>query len=465
MIKLKVAACLALCAFTSGNAQTAPVHVAPPYTPLIWDIDWSYLRDRSATKADDALHYLHLPGSNDGYVSIVAQVRERGEYQDHPGFGAQPPDNGYFLQRYLLSADAHPNDRFRMFIQLDSGLSEGRDGGPRPGIDRDVLDFNQGFVDIVPFRSGDNALTVRAGRQLISLGSTRLVAIGAGLNVEQPLDGFRLTLRAAGWTLDGLAVRPTTVKTEFFDNEPNSTQELWGVYVSHPLARRTHSNVDFYYLGFDHKIARYTQGIAHEQRHTLGARLWSHTPTWGYDFEYTGQIGTFGPDSIRAWGAGYNLSYTFVKRTLRPHLEIDGGFLSGDKNPTDNKLGTFNPLFPNGSYLSESILLGPYNLIITRPTFKMTPAKGVELNTNFELLWRQSTADGVYNIVGILTHPPNGSPARFIGSQIQQEISWQISRHWSGSFAFEHFFAGSFLKQSPPGRSLNFVAPQLTFSY
>ena len=121
------------------------------------------------------------------------QIRERGEYQDHPAFGAQPPDNGYFLQRYLSSADLHLGSRFRTFIQFDSGLINGRDGGPRPGIDEDKFDVNQGFIDIVPYRHGDDNLTIRSGRQLVSLGSTRLVAIGAGLNVEQPFDGFRLT--------------------------------------------------------------------------------------------------------------------------------------------------------------------------------------------------------------------------------------------------------------------------------
>ena len=439
----------------------------PPYTPQVWDIDWSYLARPAAQRIEptdwtDRFHYVRLGDTS--FLSINGQARERGEYQDHPAFGAQPPDNGYLLQRYLLSADLHLTQRFRTFIQLDSGLVSGRDGGPRPGIDEDKFDFDQGFIDITPVKSADNSLTVRAGRQLISLGSTRLVATGAGLNVEQPFDGFRLMLHAGPWTADGLAVRPTETKTGLFDNEPNAAEELWGLYLSRALST-LHTNVDLYYLGYDHKSVRYTQGTGREQRETIGTRVWSHTPTWDYDIEYTAQFGRFHTGNISAWGTGYHLGYTFKNARFAPHPELDGGILSGDHNAKDNTLGTFNPLFPNGNYLSQSILLGPFNLIIVRPTYKTTLTRKASSNTNVELLWRQATQDGVYNIVGILIHPANNSSARFIGTQIQQEFDYAFSRHLSGSLAYEHFFAGQFLKQSPPGHSLNFLSPQLTWNF
>jgi hypothetical protein len=451
-----------------ASLRLAAQSVKPPtYTPQVWDIDWSYLAQPATSHSSerdwtDRFHY--IPLGKDNFLSINGQLRERGEFQDHPAFGAQPPDNGYFLQRYLFSSDLHLAARFRTFIQLDSGLSNGRDGGPRPGIDEDKLDFNQGFVDITPVKSPDHALTVRAGRQLISLGSTRLIATGAGLNVEQPFDGFRLMVHAGHWTADGLAVRPTEVKTGIFDNEPNPAEELWGIYLSRALPS-SHTNVDLYYLGYDHKSVRYVQSTGREQRETIGARVWSHTQTWDYDFEYTSQFGRFNNGNIRAWGTGYHLGYTFNHARFAPHPELDGGVLSGDHNAHDNTLGTFNPLFPNGNFLSQSILLGPFNLIIVRPTLKTALTRKASTNTNVELLWRQAKQDGVYNIVGILTHAPGNSTARLIGTQVQQEIDYALSRHLSGSLAYEHFFAGEFLKQSAPGRSLNFISPQLTYNF
>ena len=100
-----------------------------------------------------------------------------------------------------------------------------------------------------------------------------------------------------------------------------------------------------------------------------------------------------------------------------------------------------------------------------RPTFKTALTRKVSTNTNVEVLWRQAEEDGVYNIAGILTHAPGDATARFIGTQIQQEIDYAFSRHLSGSLAYEHFFIGAFLKQSPPGHSLNFISPQLTYNF
>ena len=455
---------------TAVSAQTGAsteTHVPAPYTPQVWDIDWSYLAaPRNRQDCTDPLHYLPLGENAADFLSINGQIRERGEYQDHPDFGAQPDDNGYLLQRYLVSGDLHLGKHFRSFLQLDSSLVDFRDGGPRPGIDEDKLDFNQGFVDLSPWnKDDDHSLNLRAGRQLVSLGSTRLVAIGAGLNVEQPFNGFRLTLKTNGWNAEGIALRPVAAKSGSFDNEPNSAEELWGVYLTHRVPRAKRLFIDVYYLGYDHKSAHYVQGTGREQRETAGARLWSHTPTWDYDFEYTAQFGRFGPGNIRAWGTGYHLGYTFGRARFVPHPEIDGGVLSGDDDLKDNTLATFNPLFPNGNYLNEAILLGPYNLVIVRPTMKSNLTSKLSSNTNYEFLWRQAVQDGLYNIAGFLIHPPNGSNARFIGSQIQEEFDYSFSRHLSGAIAYEHFFPGEFLKQSPPHRGLNFISPQLTWNF
>ena len=76
-------------------------------------------------------------------------------------------------------------------------------------------------------------------------------------------------------------------------------------------------------------------------------------------------------------------------------------------------------------------------------------------------LWREAVSDGVYNIAGFLTHPADGSNARYIGSQIQEEISYAFSRHLTGSARLRTlFFCGAFLKMTPPGHNLNFLSPQ-----
>ena len=84
-------------------------------------MDWSFLRDpQQRVDWIDRLHYIPIGGSATRFLSINGQIRERGEYQDHPAFGAQPADNGYLLQRYLLSGVEPASNGF---LSVASGFS------------------------------------------------------------------------------------------------------------------------------------------------------------------------------------------------------------------------------------------------------------------------------------------------------------------------------------------------------
>ena len=120
------------------EAGTAPER--PSFQPFRSDEDWRALADRS-THSDwlDALKYISL-GPAGWFITIGGEIRERFELLDHPGFGSGPVDrNGFFLQRYLLSSDLHFGARVRFFGELQSGLVNGRAGGPR-ATDLDRLD-------------------------------------------------------------------------------------------------------------------------------------------------------------------------------------------------------------------------------------------------------------------------------------------------------------------------------------
>lgn len=467
LLRLLVLASLCLQQLVVAQQGSNAVRSYPPaaYTPLVYDEDWSYLNDtRNDEDISDRFHYLPIGREHTDYVSFTGQIRERGEYFDHPAWGAQPPDNGYLLQRYLFSGDLHLRGSFRLFCQLGSSLVNGRSGGPRTAIDQQTLSFNQCFAGLRLWHHEKNSLTIRAGRQLVALGSTRLVAIGAGLNVEQAFDGVRLFWDAGGWNVQGLAVRPVLINTGVFASPPDHTQQLWGVYATHSVPLRK-AKLDAYFLGYDHAQSVWAQGVGKEQRKTLGVRLYARTRTWYYDWEYSYQFGNFGSGKIRAWSLGTNTGYTFADAPLQPRIEIDAGIISGDRNLRDNTLTTFNSLFPNGSYLGAAVLLGPFNLIIARPKLELHLTRKLTFSPNVEALWRESTTDAIYGAVGYPSHSGVSSSARFVGTQIEAALDWSVSRHTTFSLDYIHFFPGAFLKQSPPGREVNFVAPQISYNF
>jgi hypothetical protein len=74
---------------------------------------------------------------------------------------------------------------------LQSGLEEGRTGGPR-STDADLLDGHQGFVDCRILTGKSAQLTVGIGRQEVGFGSGRLIAPAEGLNLRRSMDGARI---------------------------------------------------------------------------------------------------------------------------------------------------------------------------------------------------------------------------------------------------------------------------------
>ena len=175
----------------SAEAQQSPS--PPPYQQLRYEEDYSYLRDPTRrTDLWDTVKYVLIREKGDWYLSTGGEVRERYEYFHNSLWGQGPQDSdGYLLQRYMLHADLHLGTHVRLFGQLKSGWENGRTGGPRP-TDEDKLDLHQAFLDGVLGIYDDVSLTMRAGRQEMAYGSSRLVSVREGPNVRQSFDGLRI---------------------------------------------------------------------------------------------------------------------------------------------------------------------------------------------------------------------------------------------------------------------------------
>src|ERR1043165_6052114 len=164
-----------------------------------------------------------------------------------------------------------------------------------------------------------------------------------------------------------------------------------------PLQCLRGANVDLYYLGLERKDAEFNQGTAREVRHTLGTRLWGKAHQLDYNFEFVYQFGTFGKGDISAWTAASDTGYTFESTPWKPRLGLKADSTSGDRNPNDRDLETFNPLFPRGAYFSEAGLIGPANFIDLNPCLDLRLTDQATLILGWDFFWRESSRDGLYN--------------------------------------------------------------------
>lgn len=424
---------------------------APEFKLIRYEEDWSGQKSRS-------LKYMPL-GNSGSYLTVGGETRQRYELFRNPVWGLEPSDgSGYLLQRYMIHADAHLGSRFRMFGQLKSGIETGRAGGPRPP-DRDELDVHQAFIEL----KATGAVQLRAGRQEISLGSSRLVGIREGPNVRQSFDGFRFTAEMEAWKVELLALRPVETNRGMFDDSPGHRQSFWGAYATAP--RRRWGSTDVYYLGLDRKSHGFDQGMAREQRHSVGARWYDKRDGWDFDQEGVWQFGRFGPSPIRAWTASSNSGYTFGQVPLRPRIGMKADIASGDKSPLDRRLGTFNALFPKGAYFSEADLLGPYNIMDLHPSFTMQIGRSASITADADYFWRQSKRDGIYDMPGNLIVSGRDSRSRHIGAHAGVIVEWDACRYLRFTANYLRFSPGAFLRDVGLGRTVNFVGLWATFRF
>jgi hypothetical protein len=442
--------------------ETAPAR-APDrsYRLLRSDEDWSFLRDKNL-RSDvwDPIKYVPLrKNTKDWYLTFSGEAREIWEQISNDNWGQSPFWNGYLNERYMLSTDLHLGPHVRTFLELKSGINSWRAGGPRP-IDEKKLDFQAGFLQV----GGDiswGSVQVRAGRQELEYGSGRLVDVREGPNVRLSFDGFLVRTKTHAWQVDGFAMRPDEDKPGFFDNAPDHTVGFWGGYATGHIPDKM--QLDLYYLGQDRKDGAFERGTAHEVRHSLGARVSrpvaSERPGWDFDDEALWQFGSFGAADIRAWTVATETGYRIPTIPLKPRFSAKADISSGD-HPASNTLGTFNPLYPKGNYFGVLATTGPgpINFIDIHPHVEAFAPHNVSLSFDWIFQWRQSLDDGVYAVPGFLIRAAEGSRARFVGNRPGTEIRWQANPHLWFQGDYGTFYAGRFLKETQPGRNLNYWA-------
>jgi hypothetical protein len=423
---------------------------APAYRLFRYDEDYRYLADPSQ-RSDfwDPVKYIPLDAAGDWFVSFGGELRERFEYYSKPNLGLQGQHaDDYLLQRALLHADLHAGDYLRGFVQLGSHEAWWKDFAAPPYLDR--LDVQQAFGELRFPLTGDPVQDpfLRIGRQEMAFGSQRLVAIRDAPNVRRNFDGIRAGGNFGNVRLDMFALRPVELLDGRFDDRSNRRQAFWGLYSTVPMTVIPGGKADFYYLGLENDAASFAAGTAEEERHTVGSRFFGAHAGWDWDWEVLGQVGRFGRQDIRAWGASTDTGYTVDADgwTIRLGLKADIG--SGDDDLDDGTLGTLNPYFPKLAYFNQAAILGPSNVMDLQPSLTFKPTPTLTFTTGYGFLWRATTADAIYTGTGAPIAGTAGESGPYTGSQLSLDLAWQASRHVEFGLGYVHLEAGAALRDA-----------------
>lgn len=465
MSPLAVAAAMASAMSFAARAQTSTnIERAPTLTIERYSEDWSQLADPANRKGDWAETFKYVPLNGDGTIYLTTGLEARARYEgyDNVNWGAAPDDD-YSWHRLMPYVDLHVG-KVRLFAMPILSAIAGTDRPRRPA-DTTGVDMLQAFVDVEAAGPGGATLRLSGGRKLVSLGSGRFIDRRYGTGVPLPFDGVEAVLAGKRRRITGFYLRPVDTRQGAFNDRRSRDKAVWGVYATQWRGAARLSGIDAYYIGLRDRHAVFDQGAGRQVAHSFGARIFGDDGAWYWNIEAAVQRGRFAGHRSAAWGAGIEAGHRFRNAPLRPETGLTADIVSGDDDPDDPKLGTLNPLFPNGKYFGALSPIGPRNLIHLRPSTTIHPHESLALSLTGVAYWRQSDRDGIYAIPGLLVRSGRDSDARFIGKQIELAASWQATAQLNLTASLSAFDPGPFIRDTGPARTIRMAGAQTTFRF
>ena len=456
-----MAACLAGPAHGQEQGSRGEAAVPERPVPLFnrWQENWSVLADeRVARQRGDDLKYVSLSEVNPlVYLSFGANLRERFEAFDAAQFGTGAHGNDdYVLSRLEVHSDLRLGPHVQMFAQIQSDFAFGKE--VLTPVDQNRLDLEQAFMAVTE-SVGDSVLTLRVGRQQIAFDLQRFISARDGPNVRQSYDAVWIDYERGPWRFIALWSHPVETRDNSpFDDYSSPALSHGGIKLEWQVSRVM--SVSATWSRFIRDNAHFPRASGNERRDILDTHCAGAADNFDWDVEAMGQKGRIGAANIRAWAFGSVGGYTFVALPWTPRLGLQADTASGDGNSGDHTFGTFNPLFPNGSYFSLSGLTGYANLLHAKASLTVRPSSNLKIAVAAAAQWRQTTADAIYTAPDIPVAGTVGRGGRYTGKYAQLRLERELSPNATASAETLHFAVGDAVKQAG-GRDSGYLGVEL----
>ena len=441
--------------------------LAEPARPAIsanrWAEDWSALADPSLrVQPLDELKYIPFYATDPkSYVSFGANLRERFETNNAPNFGVGGTrGDSYLLQRLQMFADIRPNANWQVFVELEDDRAF--DKASISPVDQDPLDLRLAFVAYTGNLAG-GTFKARVGRQDFVFDLQRFVSSRDGPNVRQSFDAVWADWETGAWRFIGFVSQPVQYRlVSPFDDYSNAGFRFSTLRVERQVFGD--NELSGYYSLYERASAQYLDATGEERRHIFDVRFAGASRGIDWDLEAMGQSGNVGAKDIKAWALGARTGYTVSSMTWTPRIGLQADAASGDAHPGDGRLGTFNPLFPNGYYFSLGGYTGYANLIHVKPSLTVKPAARLTVMAAVGFQWRQTVADAVYVQPNLAVAGTAGTGSRWTGVYSQLRADYAFNANLSGALEAVHYAVGDTI-HAAGGHDSNYLGLELKYGW
>ncbi len=382
------------------------------------------------------------------------EARERLQYFNNSNFDpAQTDDDWLWTQRLAASIEGFVAPSVKARLNVQSAVMSGAQTSP---VDANVLDLREAYLEL-----GDDARSIRVGRQDLALGSQRLIGTRDGTNVRRGWDGVRVKVTNGAWTFDAFALALVDVEPDgVFNDRSDDGRLLSGLYATGPAPI---GELDAYFIFAETDDRATIEGIADQQRYNAGLRSFGEAGSVFWNWEAIYQWGQHGDLDISAWTLATNTGYRF-DTAWSPEVMLSANIASGDRNSEDGTLGTFDPLYPRGNYFSDAAVLGPANFYNLNPYLTLSPSEQLSLSFDVNWFWRLEDEDGVYGAPGNVLRAPISGAGDFVATGASLSAAYQINETISAEIIYAHNAPGNFIADTGPSEPVDFLELTLRFT-
>ncbi len=404
-------------------------------------------------------------------VRIGGQIRARGEFRDPrdyrlPGTfgspaGAESKDPIDFVElRTRLHAEAEPGDHVRAFVQIQDSRRFGEEGSVL--ADTEGVDLHQGYAEVHDI--GGIPFEIRGGRQELAFGDQRLVSPLDWNNVGRAWDGVRLRYRPDAATIDLFA-------TVIDENDTIDDDLVFsGLYATRSFGDGLLRNGDAYVFwrhGNDDVAAGEDGETGGLDEFTPGLRF-DGAAGGLFDWKLEGayQFGDFATDDLSAYGAAVVIGRSFDGE-MKPRVQLEYDYASGDDDPGDGDRGTFEPLFPFGhAYQGFADLVGWKNSHTLQASGFVEPCSGWRFRADVLSFWLAEKEDAWYDAaLRPVRRDTSGGSSSHIGAELDLSARWAAAEGLAVELGWSHFFSGAFVDDTGFDRDQDWAWLMLVVSF
>ena len=378
------------------------------------------------------------------WLGLAGQIRGRLEIPGGSDFTTASYEP-YLLTRLRLGVTIRPARWLMFFGEAQDTHALGYGGTP-PATMQNPLDLRQAYVELNS--GGQRGFLLRAGRQEMAIGSSRLLSIGPHSNTSKSFDEVRTAAYFPGVRLEWMAGSLVQTDGTRFDRHKPGEHFYASYNTFSSLVKKT--SIEPYFIA---RTTRNTTGELGQRGdavvYTAGMR-WTGTVRGVIDYsaEMIRQWGSWGSDRVQAHGGTYTLGWRISQSGWKPRISSDYSFGSGDRNPRDGVRGGLDTIYgANQPFFSYTGLVSWRNIKTVRGGADVQAGKVLALALSYRDYWLGTVQDAWYNASNTQIFLNRKATSGHVGHGPEVQATLPLGRYGQATIALAAIVPGEYLRQ------------------